>query len=347
MKASNALLVGILTGALGGYAAGVTGLSSNITGLIQPLKPAYSVRQDYSVKPYLIYPADMQASPKYEKAVSDVVRELQQWYEKEVGKPLSMQPLQVINSKMGSMAIRCGPSPTEQCWHYKDITESNVSSHANRAIHDGAERWDNYTVALVFFAGTGNFIGVNRFVKDTGYAILGEAVLETLSGGEKLQGVCYISRQPCTVNNAKGVAIWALGAALGLTIPYGPNDYPGKSAINTPWDFPNVMLLPFEVDQLRKYSPFFTDDRQPSRTRTPQPTEKPYPTRTPSPTSTPAPTRTPTTQPTATRAPSMTPVPTVTLIPWRSGAALNRENFLTSDETLEMRDLVQMVMASR
>lgn len=208
----------------------------------------------YLVKPYLVYPADKPMYPEYEKAVKNYLRELQRWYMLKVGVTFDMTPLNVVRSKENYLTMRCGPNPSQECVNDPKKLEGNWGKYMNEAIHEGVEKWEEKTVALIFSAGGGGFAGANRYANDTGFGITGDWVLEPISGKENEWGIpCkYSSGWECKGGVPKGSPAHELGHAFGLPHPDG---YEGKSIMKWHGDYPEVGFLPHEIERLRQ-SPF-------------------------------------------------------------------------------------------
>lgn len=214
---------------------------------------------NFLVKPYLIYPADKPMYPAYEAAVKNYMTELQNWYKQKAGATFSMAPLQVIRSSENYLTLRCGANPSSACLNDPAKLDGNVGAYANKAIHNGVENWDQKTATLIFAAGAGGYAGANNYPNDTGFAVVGDWVLEPLSGVANDWGIpCkYSDGWQCSGGVPKGSPAHELDHAFGLPHPDGTL-YPGDHVSIMKWhgDYPTVGFLPNEINTLRQ-SPFF------------------------------------------------------------------------------------------
>lgn len=249
----------------------------------------------YLVKPYLVYPADKPIYPEYEVAVKNYMLELQNWYKEKVGVTFQMDPLVVVRSNYNYNTMRCDPNPKDSippladCLSNQNRIDGNWGMYMNLAIHDGEEKWEEKTAALVFGAGGGGDAGANKYPNDAGFALVGDWVLEPLSGKANDWGIpCKFTEIYCSGGIPKGTAAHELGHAFGLPHP-DINQYPGTGVSIMRWhgDFPQVGFLPHEVGIL-KASPFFKSSQgglipQTSPTPSPIPSPSPIGTANPSP----------------------------------------------------------------
>lgn len=246
------------TGGLG--SAGANG--SNLSGGFGSTVTSTSVPSEYIVKPYLVYPADKPVYPEYETAVKNYMSELQAWYKQKVGKTFYMLPLKVVRSSYSYDIMRCDPNPNDSipssdaCLKDPKRLDGNWGYYLNKAIHDGVEKWEEKTAALIFSAGGGGFAGANKYPNDTGFAITGDWVLEPISGKANDWGIpCkYSDGWQCAGGVPGGSPAHELGHAFGLPHPGG--QYADQSIMEWHGGYPTVGFLPSEVDQLKK-SPFF------------------------------------------------------------------------------------------
>lgn len=213
---------------------------------------------EYLVKPYLIYPADKSMYPEYETAVKNYLSALQNWYKQKAGVTFDMAPLQVIKSSESYLNLKCGANPSSACLNDPAKLDGNVGAYANKAIHNGVENWDQKSATLIFVAGAGGYAGANKYPNDTGFAIVGDWVLEPLSGVVNDWGIpCkYSDGWQCSDNVAKGTPAHELGHAFGLGHPDSSQNTGQHSIMMWQGDYPNYGFLPSEIDYL-KTSPFF------------------------------------------------------------------------------------------
>jgi len=225
----------------------------------------WAAEEEYLVKPYLVYPADQQMYPAYEEAVQHYLGELQAWYLQKVGRTFKMAPLKVVRSQYPYRIMRCGDPPKQACADDPKRLDGNWGMYMNLAIHNGTEHWDERAATLVFGAGGGGYAGSNRYPNDAGWSIVGDWVLEPLSGVENVWGIpCrYSDGWQCAGHVPKGTPAHELGHAFGL--PH-PDQYPGASIMKWHGGYPDVGFLPHEIDYLQK-SPFFRLDTLEKRER--------------------------------------------------------------------------------
>ena len=235
-----------------------TPTSSPVPSAIPSPSPFVSSTSNYHVKAYLVYPADKIMYPEYESAVRSYLIELQNWYKQKVGKTFNIDSLQVVQSKDNYSVMRCGENPSSACLNDASRLDGNVGDYVNKAIHQGIANWDPQTATLIFAAGAGGYAGANKYPNDTGWAIVGDWVLEPISGKTNDWGIpCkYSGGWQCGIGVAKGTPAHELGHAFGLGHP-DPNQYPGGHSIMI-WhgDYSTYGFLPFEIEYLNN-SPFF------------------------------------------------------------------------------------------
>lgn len=212
-------------------------------------------RDKFTVKPYLVYPADKPAYPEYETAVRNYMEELQRWYCEKVGVTFYMTSLQVARSSYDYQTMRCGENPSQACLDDPKKLEGNWGMYMNKAIHGGVERWDEETAALIFSVGGGGYAGANVYSNYAGFGITGDWVLEPITGRANDWGIpCkYSDGWQCAGGVPKGSPAHELGHAFGL--PH-PDNYSGDSIMKWHGGYPSVGFLPHEIENLRQ-SPFF------------------------------------------------------------------------------------------
>lgn len=217
---------------------------------------ASETRTEYLVKPYIVYPADKPKYPEYETAVSNYMVELRNWYQAKVGKTFEMTPLQVVTAPEDYLTIRCGGTPSQECINDPARLEGNIGMVANKAIHNGIERWDEKTATLVFFAGAGGYAGANKYASDTGFAISGDWVLEPISGKANDWGIpcSYSQGWQCSGGVPGGTPAHELGHAFGL--PHPGSQYASQTIMEWHGNYPTIGFIPQEIEFLQA-SPFF------------------------------------------------------------------------------------------
>lgn len=232
--------------------------TSNPTPSFAPSPTPIVSTNNYQVKAYLVYPADKVMYPEYESAVRSYLAQLQNWYKQKIGVTFTLAPLQIIRSGENYLTMRCGANPSSACINDPARLDGNVGAYVNKAIHQGVENWDQQTATLVFAAGAGGYAGANKYPNDTGFAIVGDWVLEPISGKTNEWGIScnYSGGWQCGMGVAKGTPAHELGHAFGLGHP-DPSQYSGGHSIMI-WhgDYPTYGFLPYEVEYLNN-SPFF------------------------------------------------------------------------------------------
>ncbi|MAG59976.1 hypothetical protein CMO96_04270 [Candidatus Woesebacteria bacterium] len=191
--------------------------------------------------------------PEYESSVRDYMDEMQQWYCDKVGATFSMKPLQVVRTAEDYQTVRCGPNPSQNCLDDPSKLESDMPFYVNKAVHGGVVGWEQQVSALAFVAGGGGWAGSVDDANYTSWAIVGDWVLEPISGVENTWGIpCqYSGGWQCAGGVPKGTPAHELGHTFGL-------DHPSAEGSIIKWhgDYPNVGFLSSEVEFL-KDSPFF------------------------------------------------------------------------------------------
>lgn len=233
-------------------------------GTVSPTPTATPApRSSFWVKSYLVYPADKSMYPEYETAVNNYLVELQNWYQEKVGVTFFLQPLVVVRSSYDYVTMRCDPDPSDStppsdaCISNPAVLEGDWSMYMNLAIHNGSNQWESQTAALIFGAGGGGYAGGYQLSGYAGRAIVGDWVLEPISGVVNSWGMpCSLSDGwQCSGGVPKGTPAHELGHGFGLGHP-DPMLYPDPSIMKWHGDYPTVGFLPHEVDFL-KQSPFF------------------------------------------------------------------------------------------
>ncbi|MDP2640924.1 MAG: hypothetical protein Q8P39_00055 [Candidatus Yanofskybacteria bacterium] len=218
----------------------------------------------FFVKPYLVYPADMLMYPAYEAAVTEYLMELQQWYLGQVGAAFQMASLVVLrHPSRNYLEMRCGENPSQECIRDRSLLEGNWAQYMNEAIHGGVARyesggphWADHTAYLVFGAGGGGYAGANAKGHEGGWAVVGDWVLEPISGVANEWGIpcSYSSGWQCEDGVSKGTPAHELGHAFGL--PHPGEEYRDSTIMEWHGGYPEVGFLDQEREFLR-VSPFF------------------------------------------------------------------------------------------
>lgn len=234
-----------------GIAAG-TLLVQNRTNFL----PKAAQNSDASVVPYIVYPADKDEIAGYTPAVTQALKDVQNFYKTKSGTSFQFKEPVIVKTKEDYQTLRCGG-------------DSNCISNP-RALNDSGNRvfiacnkatgqTPANTIKLIFCAGTGGYAsGANN--KTFADAMLGDWVLEPISGTKNNWGIFCRSDDNsatyCSKNAALGSIAHELGHAFGLEHPDNDPKRDASVMVNHT-AYPIVGFLPQEIELLRD-SPFLS-----------------------------------------------------------------------------------------
>jgi hypothetical protein len=205
--------------------------------------------REFVVQPYYVYPHDQPYHPEYAHAIRKLAHEVQHWYADRVGMRFRLASLKIVRAPDDYLTMRCGFEPTDSCRANRQELPFWLYA-VNRAVPFTAHQ-SNW----IFAQGGGGFAGANLYFDFNTYAILGDWVLEPISGvAEPAAITCAYATWQCLGGVPKGAAAHELGHTFGLHHP--PPWVEGMSLMRWHGDYPDTSLLPYEVMILHE-SPFF------------------------------------------------------------------------------------------
>ncbi|XXY48114.1 LamG-like jellyroll fold domain-containing protein [Sorangium sp. So ce269] len=195
----------------------------------------------FPVRAYYVYPHDQPYHQEYVDALNTYLDELQGWYRQESGVSFHLVgSVQAVRSPEDYLTMRCGPAPASDCIN-NPIAIPNWGNAVSLAIGGFPARQST----LVFSQGGGGYAGANLQDDYVGSAIVGDWVLEPISGvREPLAIHCgYTTNNECANGQPKGTVAHELGHALGL---HHPDGYSGQSVMAWHGDYPARGFLDHE-----------------------------------------------------------------------------------------------------
>src|SRR6266568_1863385 len=145
------------------------------------------------------------------------------------------------------LTMRCGPQPRDpRCVSDRQRLDNWWAAEQQATGGFVADR-----IAWVFGQGGGGFAGSNLIGDWAGFALLGDWTLEPISGVAEPSAIpCVYATWQCQGGAPKGAAAHELGHTFGL---HHPDCYANASLSLMGWhgDFPNDILFPWEINNLR------------------------------------------------------------------------------------------------
>ncbi|WP_437818474.1 LamG-like jellyroll fold domain-containing protein [Sorangium sp. So ce1078] len=194
----------------------------------------------YPVRAYYVYPNDQPYHQEYVDAINTYLDELRGWYRQESGVSFHLVgSVQPVRSSQSYLTMRCGSSPTSACAN-DPIQIPNWLNAVSQAVGGFPARQST----LVFSQGGGGYAGANLYGDYSGFAVVGDWVLEPISGvREPLAIHCGYATWQCTGGVPKGTVAHELGHSFGL---HHPDGYPGASIMAWHGDYPTTDFFDHE-----------------------------------------------------------------------------------------------------
>ena len=206
----------------------------------------------FIVQPFYLYPSDQRYFADYEESVERAIVEVREWYREKCDLTFRMQPLKIVQSKLTYQQMKWGSrTPSEG---------STEMPNWQSGVLESVGGLKDETIVWVFAQGGGGWSGGNLMGNFRGYAILGDWVLEPISGVTNPDGI-PASKATWQVKGGvpMGTTVHELGHAFGL---HHPDHYGGKSIMGWHGDYPDTGLLPHEM-LITQQCPFFTQKPPP------------------------------------------------------------------------------------
>lgn len=222
----------------------------HIAKIVRPVvEKAWRAATKFAVQPVYLVPEDQPSHPEYEAAIRKSVIEVRDWYKSVSGVEFRLLPLRKVVGP-DYLTLRGGEHPTDEVRADKTKTPA-WWEEIDQAI--GGLQDDR--VLLVFAQGGGGFAAANLVGHYQGKCVVGDWVLEPLSGVREPAAVTAdTATWQVEGGTPMGTIVHELGHAFGL---HHPERYAAvKSIMKAHWDYPNTGLTPWEIGFV-KQSPFF------------------------------------------------------------------------------------------
>ncbi|MGI8810410.1 MAG: fibronectin type III domain-containing protein [Acidimicrobiales bacterium] len=204
------------------------------------------------VEPYYVVPADLTVHPEYQVAIDRYMAELRSWYGQRVGRTFTLAPLRTVRGP-DYATMRCGAQADPSCLSDRDAIPNWWN--AMHAIVPSSP----FSVKLIFGQGGGGFAGGILTDRLSGFAVVGDWVLEPISGLRDPAAIhCGFADWQCEGGTPKGTVAHELGHAFGLHHP--PDFEPGPLLMRWHGDYPRTGFRPYELAILRN-NPMFDPTR--------------------------------------------------------------------------------------
>lgn len=213
------------------------------------LTPLLMQQPLYVVQPYYLYPSDQPYHKEYKLASDKAMKEIQDWYKKQVGLTFEVLPTKTIKSAKTYAEMR-GDSTENPLFH----TDNKQKISWWNSVMDEVGGPKVKTVNMVFAQGGGGVALGTLTGEWQGMCTVGDWVLEPISGVSEPKAV-PAKHATWEVKNGTpmGTLAHELGHAFGL---HHPEFDDVKSVMKMHWEYPQAGLTSWEYMILWE-NPFF------------------------------------------------------------------------------------------